>query len=78
MVPTGFEGSIQMSLQNTINDLGVRDINPKLRKCIFPDENNDSKYKYYSYTTCVTECLKKAQIKACNCSHYNMIYDGRI
>lgn len=31
----------------------------------------------YSYSTCVTECLKQAQISACNCTHYNLIVDSK-
>lgn len=73
------QGTLQevlMNLQNVVNDDGVRDIDQKLRKCVFPDEKFDSSYKYYSYSTCVTECLKRAQLKTCNCTHFNMIYDG--
>lgn len=67
---------ILFSLQTIVNDAGVRDIDADFRKCIFPDEPFNTRYKYYSYSTCVTECLKQAQIRACNCTHFNMIYDG--
>lgn len=67
---------ILLSLQTIVNDEGVRDIDRALRKCIFPDEPFHTRYKYYSYSTCVTECLKTAQMRACNCTHFNMIYDG--
>lgn len=72
----GTTNKLLLKLQNTVNDHGVEDIAVDIRKCIFPDEVHDSHYKYYSYSTCVTECLKLAQIKACNCTHYNMIYNG--
>lgn len=68
---------ILLKVKSVVNDPGVRDIDRKLRKCVFPDEPSDSSYKYYSYSTCVTECLKLAQLNTCNCSHFNMIYDGR-
>lgn len=72
-IPDGFDGELLLSIQDTINEKNVRSIEPELRKCIFPDEPTDSAYKHYSYSTCVTDCLKKAQIKTCNCTHYNMI-----
>lgn len=67
---------ILLRIQNVVNDEGVQDIGSEYRKCIFPNEQFDSKYKYYSYSTCVTECLKQTQIRLCNCTHFNMIYDG--
>lgn len=67
---------ILLQIQNVVNDEGVQDISTQSRKCIFPNEKFNSKYKYYSYSTCVTECLKKTQIQICNCTHFNMIYDG--
>lgn len=74
-IPEGFDGEILLSVQDTLNEKNVRGIKPHLRKCIFPDEPAVSAYKYYSYSTCVTECLKQAQIRTCNCTHYNMIVD---
>ncbi|XP_037039516.1 sodium channel protein Nach isoform X2 [Bradysia coprophila] len=71
----GTEVEILLSLQNVINDKGVQAIDRNTRKCIFPSEQFKSSYKYYSYSTCVTECLKDAQLKVCNCTHHNMIYD---
>lgn len=69
---------ILLSIQNVVNDDGVLDIDSVLRKCIFPDEIKfDNTYPFYSYSTCVTECLKRAQLKTCNCTHFNMIYDGK-
>lgn len=53
----------------------MRNLEPKYRKCIFPDEPTGTAYRRYSYSTCVTECLKQAQIRICNCTHYNMIVD---
>lgn len=76
-VPKGSETTISVRIQNTINDPAVRDINPVTRKCRFPDEPFDTSYKYYSYSACVTECLKRIQLKTCNCTHYNMIFDGK-
>lgn len=75
-IPDGFDGELLLSIQDTHNEDNVRDIDPQLRKCVFPDEPDEMAYKYYSFSTCVTECLKKYQITICNCSHYNMIVDA--
>lgn len=42
---------------------------------MFPVESDDLAYSKYSFSACVTECLKKAQIRHCNCTHYNLIVD---
>lgn len=67
---------VLLSTQTIYNDPGVRDIDRKFRKCVFPDEADNSRYKYYSYSACATECLKDYQLRRCNCTHFNMIYDG--
>ena len=74
-IPDGFDGELLLSIQDTVNDKNLKEIKPELRKCLFSDESTDSAYRHYSYSTCVTDCLKQAQIKACNCTHYNMIVD---
>lgn len=74
-IPDGFDGELFLSIQDTFNDNNVRAIDPEFRNCIFPDEPKGMAYKYYSFSSCVTECLKKNQISICNCSHYNMIVD---
>lgn len=73
---SGITQNIILNFQGVVNDKAVHDISTESRKCIFPDENIDSKYKYYSFSVCVTECLKKLQITKCNCTHPNLIYDG--
>lgn len=67
---------IHLTIQNIVNDEGVHDISRNLRKCIFPEEKFPTTYKYYSYGVCVTECLKRAQLRQCNCVHFNMINGG--
>ena len=74
-IPDGFDGELLLSIKDTVNDDNVRDIHQDQRKCIFPEEQKGSAYKKYSYSTCVTDCVKTAQIKACNCTHYNLIVD---
>lgn len=75
-IPEGFDGILILKIQDTMNDKNVRNIKPESRKCVFPDEPSGSYYKKYSYTVCVTECLKKAQIRICNCTHFNMIVNN--
>lgn len=77
-IPIGYTGTIFFTLQNIVNDPLVKTVDPKIRRCVFPDENSNSNYPYYSYSVCVTECLKMAQIKMCNCCHHNMIIDGEV
>lgn len=74
-IPDGFDGDLILSIQDTLNEKNVRGIKQELRKCIFPDEPSGTAYRRYSYSTCVTDCLKKAQIRICNCTHYNLIVD---
>ncbi|KAG5680777.1 hypothetical protein PVAND_010264 [Polypedilum vanderplanki] len=74
-IPEGYDGELLLSVQDVTNDPYLRNIDPAQRKCVFPDEPSKSAYRKYSYSTCVTECLKKAQIKICNCTHYNLIVD---
>ncbi|XP_055906306.1 pickpocket protein 19 [Eupeodes corollae] len=65
---------IQLSVQSTTNDPDVREISPQFRRCRFPDENfKDSSYKYYSFTTCVSDCLKRLQNQTCGCISYNYL-----
>ena len=74
-IPEGFNGILTLKIQDTMNDKNVRNIKPESRKCVFPDEPSGTHYKKYSFTTCVTECLKQGQLRICNCTHFNMIVD---
>jgi acid-sensing ion channel, other len=62
-------------VQDIINDPYLYNIDRDLRNCVFPDEASGTAYSKYSFSTCVTDCLKRAQIRVCNCTHYNMIVD---
>ncbi|XP_058450698.1 sodium channel protein Nach [Malaya genurostris] len=74
-IPEGYAGKVFFTTQNVVNDPLIHSVDQEIRRCIFPDENANTNYSKYSYSVCVTECLKMAQIKACNCSHHNMIID---
>ncbi|KAJ1527770.1 hypothetical protein ONE63_007725 [Megalurothrips usitatus] len=54
------------------NEPGVRDTSTQQRKCRFHDENDLTVYRFYSYSACITECRKQAQIKQCNCTTHLM------
>uniref|UniRef100_A0A2Y9D1Q3 Uncharacterized protein n=1 Tax=Anopheles funestus TaxID=62324 RepID=A0A2Y9D1Q3_ANOFN len=72
-MPEGYAGKIFITVQNIANDPLVRTVGKDVRRCVFPDESTDTRYAKYSYSVCVTECLKTAQIKTCNCCHHNML-----
>ncbi|KAK3912022.1 Sodium channel protein Nach [Frankliniella fusca] len=54
------------------NEPGVRDTSTIQRKCRFLDENDLSVYRYYSYSACITQCRKEAQIRQCGCTTHLM------
>ncbi|XP_017007674.3 pickpocket protein 19-like [Drosophila takahashii] len=62
------------------NDPDVREVDSKIRSCLFPDENpKTSLYKAYSFSVCITECIREMQMKLCNCTAimYNPNADKR-
>lgn len=63
---------ILLRVQLINNDNNVRKSSKDARDCIYPDEYEQfqSDYKYYSYSVCMTDCLKRLQIMNCNCSHF--------
>lgn len=69
---------VGFSLQTVFNDPGLRNVDTSTRQCKFYDEEPESKYKYYSFSSCVTECIRKIQLKACGCAFHHMIYDGKM
>lgn len=75
IIPEGFDGDFQLGIKDMINEENVISVPIERRKCIFPDEDSGSAYKKYSFSTCVTDCVKQAQIKTCNCTHHNYIVD---
>uniref|UniRef100_A0A182K920 Sodium channel protein Nach n=1 Tax=Anopheles christyi TaxID=43041 RepID=A0A182K920_9DIPT len=77
----GHEEKIYITLQNIANDPLVRSVDIDVRRCLFPDERHlpfgNTSYPKYSYSVCVTECLKSIQLRACNCFHHNMLLTGK-
>ncbi|CAD7092413.1 unnamed protein product [Hermetia illucens] len=72
----GSHDFISLRLQHMHNDVEVRTISPDYRRCIFPWEKHfDGPFKLYSYSVCVAECQRDAQIRYCNCTHHNLHYE---
>ncbi|KAI8044960.1 degenerin del-1 [Drosophila gunungcola] len=64
---------IQINQVRIVNDPDVKEVEPKIRSCLFPDENPPSSvYRAYSFSTCITECARKIQIEACGCASFLM------
>uniref|UniRef100_A0A182WP59 Sodium channel protein Nach n=1 Tax=Anopheles minimus TaxID=112268 RepID=A0A182WP59_9DIPT len=66
----GYEEKIYFTLQSIVNDPLVRSVDVDVRRCLFPDELHlaagNTTYRKYSYSVCVTECLKAIQLRVYN------------
>uniref|UniRef100_A0A182MWU8 Sodium channel protein Nach n=1 Tax=Anopheles culicifacies TaxID=139723 RepID=A0A182MWU8_9DIPT len=58
------------AVMNIVNDPLVRSVDIDVRRCLFPDELHlaagNTTYRKYSYSVCVTECLKAIQLRVYN------------
>uniref|UniRef100_A0A182RDR1 Sodium channel protein Nach n=1 Tax=Anopheles funestus TaxID=62324 RepID=A0A182RDR1_ANOFN len=76
-IAPGYEEKIYITVQNIVNDPLVRTVDIDVRRCLFPDELHlaagNTTYRKYSYSVCVTQCLKAIQLRVCNCFHHNML-----
>ncbi|BES96241.1 Amiloride-sensitive sodium channel [Nesidiocoris tenuis] len=54
------------------NDPDLRELSIYQRKCRFPDENNLELADFYSYSSCIVDCRRRAQMKLCNCTSHFM------
>ncbi|XP_017052305.1 pickpocket protein 19 [Drosophila ficusphila] len=55
------------------NDPDVREVEPKVRSCLFPDENKPSSlYRVYSFNSCIIDCARERQFRLCNCTSFLM------
>lgn len=61
-----------LHLQQTISDENVQEIDIPRRKCRFPDENNLTVARKYSFAACNLQCQKKAHMILYNCTHHYM------
>lgn len=76
LVPEGYTIEILLAARHNINDEEAVNVSPQQRSCRLTNENLNSQYSYYSYSVCATECLKRIQLKLCNCFHHNFIVNG--
>lgn len=72
----GSTKEILIKVTEMVNDVGVQDVSINNRECRFPWEKEGIVYPRlyddYSHSTCVIECLMRAQISFCNCTHHLM------
>ncbi|XP_032312133.1 acid-sensing ion channel 2 [Drosophila ananassae] len=64
---------LQFHRETMENDPDVIEIPPKIRNCLFPEENLPSSvYRAYSFSTCISDCTRNFQMEKCNCTHFIM------
>ncbi|XP_032292714.1 uncharacterized protein ppk15 isoform X2 [Drosophila virilis] len=73
VVREGQNKTLQIHKEAMVNDPNMKDIPVAARDCYFPDEVMPwSIYKAYSFSACVSDCLRLYQYELCNCSIYNL------
>lgn len=73
-VREGQQKTLQFHKEAMVNDPNMKDIPVAARDCYFPDEVTPwSMYKAYSFSACISDCLRLYQYELCNCSVYNFI-----
>lgn len=74
----GSTKDIIIKVTEIINDETVLTIPVNQRRCRFSWENEpNSVYNLYSFSTCQTNCYNLAQISFCNCTHHLMPRDNK-
>ncbi|BES96237.1 Amiloride-sensitive sodium channel [Nesidiocoris tenuis] len=61
-----------ITIAGTENPPEVRELSVYQRKCRFHDENNLESADFYSYSACVVDCRRRAQMELCNCTSHFM------
>ncbi|BES96243.1 Amiloride-sensitive sodium channel [Nesidiocoris tenuis] len=65
------EKHYRITITGIDNDPEVRELSVYQRKCRFPDENYMKSADFYSYSSCIVDCRRRAQMELCNCtSHF--------
>lgn len=78
MATPGKHTDFQISVQEMVNDLDVREVSPKHRGCRFPDEIiPNSSFRVYSFSTCIVDCIGALQMRYCNCTIFNLMPTAR-
>ena len=63
------------------NHANLFKVNYNERQCRFPHELTDlgqmlRLYEYYSFSTCIVECVFATHLRLCNCSHHFLVKEG--
>ncbi|XP_066153847.1 sodium channel protein Nach [Euwallacea fornicatus] len=72
LVETGMHIKRSFNVKEIENQPEVRDLSIQQRKCRYPEENYLEVYPYYSYSACLLQCRKSAQLSKCACAHHLM------
>ncbi|CAG9767687.1 unnamed protein product [Ceutorhynchus assimilis] len=64
------------NIKDIVNQPEVRDLSIDQRKCRFPEENYLDVFPYYSYSACLTQCCKNAQLEKCTSIKTQCSYQG--
>ena len=65
-------------VHETENMDGVTKVDAKTRNCHFQWEGNAGHYIHYSYSACIVECRRKAEMALCNCTRHLLPYAGKV
>ncbi|PNF38621.1 hypothetical protein B7P43_G02309 [Cryptotermes secundus] len=65
---------VYLSVHETENVDGVGGMEAKKRKCLFPWEGYPGYYSHYSYSACIVECRRRAEMDLCNCTRHLLPY----
>jgi hypothetical protein len=68
---------VYLSVHETENVEGVVEMEAKKRKCHFPWEGHPGYYPHYSYSACIVECRRRAEMVLCNCTRHLLPYTGK-
>ncbi|XP_033230843.1 pickpocket protein 11-like [Belonocnema kinseyi] len=64
----GMITGIDFTIEDIVNDEGVKSLSPDKRECRFSDENDhNSIYKHYSYEGCIIDLTIKHMLGKCGC-----------
>jgi hypothetical protein len=62
------QSEVHLVVRETENEDGVREVGADKRNCHFPWEQRTDHYPQYSYSACIVECRRRAEMALCNCT----------
>lgn len=79
MATPGKHTDLQISVQEMVNDMDVREVSPEHRGCRFPEEIMPrSSFRVYSFSSCIVDCIGALQMRYCNCTIFNLMPTARV